>query len=61
MSLTDDVVAHYQQDEYFTPASEHGLLWNDPTLNIDWHLGEAVPTVSEKDLQQKLWQDATKF
>ena len=61
MSLTDDVVAHYQQDEYFTPTSEHGLLWNDPTLNIDWQLGEAVPTISEKDSQQKLWQDATKF
>jgi dTDP-4-dehydrorhamnose 3,5-epimerase len=61
MTLTDDVVVNYQQDEFFTPASEHGLFWNDPTVAIDWKLGQAVPIVSAKDAEQKSWQDATKF
>jgi dTDP-4-dehydrorhamnose 3,5-epimerase len=61
MTTSDDTVVCYQQDEFFTPASEHGLLWNDSTLNINWQLGNAVPIVSAKDEQQKTWQDATKF
>ena len=61
MTLTDDVIVNYQQDEFFTPSSEQGLLWNDPTVNIDWMLGQAVPIVSTKDAEQKSWQEATKF
>jgi len=61
MTLSDDVIVHYQQDEFFTPASEHGLLWNDSTIGIDWKLGQAVPIISPKDSAQKSWADATKF
>lgn len=40
----------YQCSDYYTPAEERGLLWNDPALGIDWGLDPAVPpTLSEKD------------
>jgi dTDP-4-dehydrorhamnose 3,5-epimerase len=61
MSLTDDVIVQYQQDEYFTPDNEHGLLWNDAELAIDWRLDGAVPIVSEKDSAQKPWAIVRKF
>lgn len=61
MTLTDDVIVHYQQDEFFTPDAEVGLRWNDPTLNIDWKLDGAIPIVSLKDDTQKTWAEAAKF
>ncbi len=61
MTLTDDVIVHYKQDEFFKPEFEVGLRWDDPDLAIDWQLGNAVPIVSDKDQQQKSWQDAYKF
>lgn len=61
MTLEDNCIVHYQQDEFFTPSAECGLKWDDPTVNIDWGLGNAIPVVSEKDNNQKLWQHAVKF
>ena len=61
MTLTDDVIVHYQQDAFFEPAYEQGLIWNDPTLQIDWQLNGAVPVVSTKDAQQQTWDQVHKF
>jgi dTDP-4-dehydrorhamnose 3,5-epimerase len=47
MTLTDDVIVHYQQDEFFTPECEQGLIWNDPDVSIDWPIKS--PRLSEKD------------
>lgn len=61
ITLTDNTVVHYQQDEYFTRESECGLLWNDPEINIDWNLNGAIPIVSAKDHAQPDWHNAIKF
>jgi dTDP-4-dehydrorhamnose 3,5-epimerase len=47
LALTDSVQFLYKCDEFYNPADEHGVSWNDPTLNISW--GFANPLVSEKD------------
>jgi len=39
----------YKVDEVYAPASEGGILWNDPELAIDWPL--ASPTLSARDLK----------
>ena len=39
----------YKTTAYYHPASERCLAWNDPTVAIDWPLGDKPPLVSEKD------------
>ena len=45
----------YKTTEYYDPRSERCLAWNDPTVAIEWPLGEKPPTISEKDAQGLAW------
>jgi dTDP-4-dehydrorhamnose 3,5-epimerase len=47
--LSETAVFAYKVDNTYAPESDSGLLWNDPTLNIDWKLQEAEVKLSEKD------------
>ena len=47
LALTDGVQFLYKCSDFFDPADEYGILWNDPALNIPWDV--AYPIVSEKD------------
>ena len=47
MSLTDDAEVMYLVSEFYTPAEEGGLRWNDPELGIAWPRDMA--TISDKD------------
>lgn len=49
VALTDGVQFLYKCSDFFDPADEHGILWNDPGLNIPWDITH--PIVSEKDSQ----------
>lgn len=40
----------YKCDNYYDKASEGGIVFNDPELNIDWGIGKKSVKVSEKDL-----------
>lgn len=47
----------YTVNQYYDGgADEHGVLWNDPTLNLDWHL-EGTPLLSQRDQQNALLSD----
>ncbi len=37
----------YKVDGLYAPESDSGIIWNDPTLNINWPTKE--PILSEKD------------
>lgn len=50
----------YKCTDYYDPSSEHSLLWNDPTIGIDWQL-IAEPNLSAKDMAGKLLQDTVVF
>ncbi|OEK06726.1 dTDP-4-dehydrorhamnose 3,5-epimerase [Roseivirga misakiensis] len=43
----EDSIFTYKCSSYYDKASEGGILWNDPLLNIDWQVEN--PIVSEKD------------
>jgi dTDP-4-dehydrorhamnose 3,5-epimerase len=47
VALEDETMFLYKCTNYYAPQSEGTLLWNDPTLNIDW--GISNPIISEKD------------
>jgi dTDP-4-dehydrorhamnose 3,5-epimerase len=47
LALTDTVQFLYKCSDFYDPSDEHGILWNDPDINISW--GVASPLVSEKD------------
>ncbi|WP_434559258.1 dTDP-4-dehydrorhamnose 3,5-epimerase [Pseudomonas sp. Z4-20] len=51
----------YKTTNYYDPASERSLLWNDPALNIDWQLGDIKPQLSGKDLAAATLQQAEVF
>lgn len=46
--LEDNTIFLYKCTNLYNKQSEGGLLWNDPALNINWQVSDAV--VSEKDL-----------
>lgn len=49
----------YQTTDYWAPEHERCILWNDPTLAIDWPVGsESGPLLSVKDAQGKLFKEA---
>ena len=46
--VTSDVALfYYKCTEYYAPASEGSVLWNDPEIGIEWPIES--PTLSEKD------------
>lgn len=40
----------YKCTDYYDPAAEVGIAWNDPDIGIDWKVDE--PILSEKDQRQ---------
>jgi dTDP-4-dehydrorhamnose 3,5-epimerase len=53
-TLQDNTIFAYKCSAFYNKASEDTILWNDPTLNIDWKVQN--PILSEKDKQGKLFQ-----
>ncbi|HLV38820.1 dTDP-4-dehydrorhamnose 3,5-epimerase [Xanthomarina sp.] len=47
--LSETAIFSYKCDNYYNKESEGGIIYNDPTLNIDWQLPEKSLLVSEKD------------
>ena len=46
--VTSDVAqVEYKCTEYYDPADERGIAWNDPTLAIPWPV--TSPVLSERD------------
>ncbi len=39
----------YKTTDYYAPAHERCIAWDDPTLHIDWPLDGATPMVSARD------------
>ena len=49
LTLTDDCALAYKVTDYYAPAAEGGLAWNDPALAIDWPLPASAITTNPRD------------
>lgn len=58
--LSDTATFAYKCDEFYHPEDEGGIIWNDPTVGIDWPFG-GEPLLSEKDLKNPTLQEANVF
>ena len=50
-TLEPDTIVAYKVDEFYAPASDSGLIWNDPALAIDWPVAPQDVVLSDKDLK----------
>ncbi|MEJ5994854.1 dTDP-4-dehydrorhamnose 3,5-epimerase [Pedobacter sp. Du54] len=48
--LSETAVFFYKCDNFYHKASEVGVRYNDPMLNINWEVPAAHAAISEKDL-----------
>ena len=60
MVLTETAEFLYKTTEYWFPEHERCIVWNDPSLAINWGL-QTTPTVSAKDAQGKNFSAAEMF
>ena len=51
----------YKTTDYYAPEHERSLLWNDPTVGIDWPLAGAQPLLKPKDAAGPLLAKAETF
>jgi dTDP-4-dehydrorhamnose 3,5-epimerase len=52
----------YRCTDFWAPAHERAIQWNDPDLNVAWPLPEGVqPLLSAKDAVAKRFRDAEYF
>ncbi|MBL8644799.1 MAG: dTDP-4-dehydrorhamnose 3,5-epimerase [Rhodospirillaceae bacterium] len=50
----------YKTTDYYAPAHERGLAWNDPDLNIPWPI-DGAPSLSAKDQKGQALKTAEVF
>ena len=61
VALSDTAGFAYKVTEYYSPADERTLLWNDPAIAIPWPVSEADAVVSGKDQQGRTLDQAELF
>lgn len=49
LTLSESSVFAYKCDKYYNREAEGGIIWNDPTLNINWDFPREEIILSEKD------------
>lgn len=60
VSLEDGTEFQYKCTDFYDPADEHSLLWNDPTVGVDWPI-DFAPQLSGKDQAGKPLAEAATF
>lgn len=51
ITLSETSIFAYKCDNLYDGPSEGGIIYNDATLSLDWHLPQKDFIISEKDLQ----------
>jgi dTDP-4-dehydrorhamnose 3,5-epimerase len=56
--LSEKAVVLYKTDDYYCKEAERGILFNDPSLAIDWKINPHERLVSERDMQLSAFDTA---
>lgn len=56
LTLTDDVEFQYKADNFYAPASDRNIRWNDPEIGVKW--GIENPILSEKDQKAPMFSES---
>lgn len=59
ITLSERSIFIYKCDNFYDKTSEGGIVYNDATLSLDWHLPKEDFIISEKDLQLPGFEEAT--
>jgi dTDP-4-dehydrorhamnose 3,5-epimerase len=57
LTLESDVVVMYKASDYYAPALESGIRWNDPDVAFPWPLKDADIVISDKDRRLPLLKE----
>lgn len=57
VTLSEEAVFAYKVDNWYAPEYDSGIIWNDPTLNIDWKINKEKVILSSKDQQLSKFKD----
>ncbi|MCM5572369.1 dTDP-4-dehydrorhamnose 3,5-epimerase [Burkholderiaceae bacterium FT117] len=49
LTLSDSADFLYKTTDYYAPAHERCVRWDDPAIAVDWPLGGVPPSLSAKD------------
>ncbi len=55
--LSKTAIFCYKVDNVYAPDYDSGVRWNDPMLNIPWHMDKSKILVSEKDSKLPFFSD----
>jgi dTDP-4-dehydrorhamnose 3,5-epimerase len=58
--LSETATFFYKCDNFYDKESEGGIIYNDPTLNVDWQFPIADMLISEKDQNLPTLENAKK-
>jgi dTDP-4-dehydrorhamnose 3,5-epimerase len=61
LALTEEVGFSYKVTDYYSPAGERTIRWNDPDLNIPWPVALESVLVSDRDQAGSTFRDAELF
>jgi dTDP-4-dehydrorhamnose 3,5-epimerase len=59
LTLEDDVLVMYKVSDYYAPAHDSGIRWDDPEIAITWPCKNADMNISDKDRRLALLKDFT--
>jgi dTDP-4-dehydrorhamnose 3,5-epimerase len=61
LALSEEVGFAYKVTDYYSPAGERTIAWNDPELAIQWPVANEDLIISEKDRNGSLLRDGELF
>lgn len=59
--LSSEATFSYKVDNVYSPTHDASLIWNDPTIDVDWGIKEDELILSAKDKAGRLFSDAVLF